>query len=281
MKRISYSSLAFAAVIVLGVLMSGVAVALDGRDCEPPVYTPDPNSAVIGERVFNDCPFSNLSTYNDYPNVIWIRDSDDGCVGWTNMHNWSFSEDGITPAVYENCSHYRFSATFIISGCGAGSPEGGLRVSPWWSLDADGRFMANANGQIRCFGGRLPYYEFDTAHGINYCVGTPIWMEIAYDPHSLTEADPATITYTVAYLGNIYTSGPLPFDMGNPAEDPPHGLWGQLYPARVGGYFQVPNGSGGAFWDWQASWWDIQHFVNPWATPAKESTWGQLKSLYR
>ena len=32
--------------------------------------------------------------------------------------------------------------------------------------------------------------------------------------------------------------------MANPAE--PHGLWGELYPAYVGGYVQAPNWNGGA-----------------------------------
>jgi hypothetical protein len=36
-----------------------------------------------------------------------------------------------------------------------------------------------------------------------------------------------------------YSSGALAFDQGNPAEDPPYGLWGMLNDARVGGFFQV------------------------------------------
>src|SRR5512143_266495 len=99
MKRISYSSLAFVALLALGLLASGMAFALDGRDCTPPVNTPNANSAVLGLRIFNDCPGSNLTSGNNYPGSVWIRDSDEGCVGYTNLHNWSFSEDGgITPA---------------------------------------------------------------------------------------------------------------------------------------------------------------------------------------
>src|SRR5206468_11471531 len=33
------------------------------------------------------------------------------------------------------------------------------------------------------------------------------------------------------------SSGPLPFDQGSPADDPPHGLWGELVPAYAGGFF--------------------------------------------
>jgi hypothetical protein len=64
--------------------------------------------------------------------------------------------------------------------------------------------------------------------------GDILQLEIIYRPNGLTEASPATIEYIV----NGNSSGPLTFDMGNPAEDPPHGLWGILTPAEVGGYFQ-------------------------------------------
>ena len=111
--------------------------------------------------------------------------------------------------------------------------------------------------------------------------GTPIWMQISYNPHSLTQADPATIKYELNYAGVGYSSGELPFDQGTAAEDPPHGLWGELYPARVGGYFQLPNGNGGTAFDLQASWYDIQYWKDYYATPAAKTSWGQLKTLYR
>lgn len=267
MKRISYSSLAFAVVLALGLLASGYAIAADGRDCTPPVNTPVPTAAVVVTHIFNDCPGSTTTTVNNYPSLVSVEDADEGCVGYANLHNWSFSEDGITPAVFENCSHYMFSATFQISGSGANA-EGGLRVSPWWSLDADGRFMANAaSGEIACFGGRLPFYSFTAAYGLHYVAGTSIWMQIIYNPHALTSTDPATLEYRAFYNGSLYSSGPLAFDLGNAAEDPPHGLWGELYPARVGGYYQLPNGNGGAAFDMTASWSNIQ-FEGPSATAA-------------
>jgi len=43
--------------------------------------------------------------------------------------------------------------------------------------------------------------------------------------------------------GTDYSSGALAFDQGNPAEDPPHGLWGLLTPFGVGGYFQPQVGN--------------------------------------
>jgi len=279
MKRISYSSLAIV-VMAAGLLAAGIAFAADGLDCVAPVHTPIANGAVLDLRVFNDCPGSTLLGTNNYPHLIDITDTDEGCVGWANRSAWSFSEDGgLSRAVFENCSHYRFSATLVIqnSGCGV---EAGLRVSPWWSPLVDGVFMARVpDGEISCWGGRLPFYNFTAAYGIRYVAERPIWMEIAYNPHSLTQADPATIRYTCHYQGVTYTSGELPFDQGNPAE--PHGLWGELYPTTVGGYAQAPNGNGGALYTMQASWWDIQYYHDYWATPTTNTTWGKLKTLYR
>jgi hypothetical protein len=296
MKRNSYSSLAFAAVVALGLIASSLAIAADGRDCLPPVHTPAANGVVIATRIFNDCPGSGLSFFDGYPGQIWIRDSDEGCVGYANLHNWSFSEDGgISPAVFENCSRYKFHATVVLNPFPTtvkppppnewmGAAEGGLRLSPWWSQDVDGRFMVKAgppfgSGEIACFGGRLPFFSFTAAFGVTYVNDAAAYLEIDYNPHSLTQADPATITYNLGYGGSWYSSGPLAFDQANPAEDPPHGQWGELFPARVGGYFQLPNGSAGNPWDWIATWWNVGYNDAP--TPAVNPTWGQLKSMYR
>jgi hypothetical protein len=288
MNRISYSSLAFAAAVALGLIASNLAIAADGRNCLPPVHTPAANAVVMATRVFNDCPRSNLSFFDGYPNQIWIRDSDWDC-GWANLHTWSFSEDGgVTPAVFENCSGYKFHATLVLSpmpGTVTGGPaEAGLRLSPWWALDDDGRFMVRAgapygDGEIACFGGRLPYFNFTNEYGLVYENDQPIYMEIVYNPHSLTEADPATITYSMNYKGGWYSSGPLPWlNLGQLAEDPPHGLWGELFPSRVGGFFQLPCGFG-TFFDWTATWGNVGYNDEP--TPAARPTWGRLKAMYR
>ena len=278
MKRNSYSSLAFAAVVALGLVASSLAIAADGITC--PGNTPSPNSAVIIQRVWNDCPSSTLTTVNNYPALLSINDTDVDCVGWTNLHVWALSEDGITPAVFENCSHYKYSCVFNGNLSGAGVGEGGLRLSPWWSLQADGRFMVRigGNGEIACFGGRLPFYSFTSGWGVTYTPGTDIWMEIEYAPHALTVADPATILYKIYYQGNTYYSPYLAFDQGNPLEL--HGEYGALYPAQAGGFLQEPNGSGGALFNFTGEWKNIQ-FEGPSATATSNPTWGQLKSLYR
>jgi hypothetical protein len=106
-----------------------------------------------------------------------------------------------------------------------------------------------------------------------------IYMETVYDPHSLTEGDPATITYNLTHKGSSYSSGPLPgFDQGRLSEDPPHGLWGEQFPSHAGGFFQAPC-SGFAAFDWIATWWNLGYDDSP--TPARLPTWGQLKTLYR
>ncbi len=89
----------------------------------------------------------------------------------------------------------------------------------------------------------------------------------------------ALTAYVITIGANSYTSGPLAFDMGNPAEDPPYGLWGILNQARVGGFMQGPNGSGPNN-HMKVTWANIQ-FRNDKPTATEVSTWGKLKTLYR
>jgi hypothetical protein len=212
-----------------------------------PLGTPSPDAASIEERTFNDCPLSMLTVDNSYPASIAITDEmHPACVGFANLHSWSFSDDGgATAAIFNNASTFRYGADFMIDGAGEG--EGGLRISPWWSPFVDGRFMANATtGEIACFGGRLPFYSFTADHGITYMRGTSIRMEVTYLPNGLDAMDPGTIQYRVIQSGMTYDSPVLPFDMANPMEDPPYGLWGILNNARVGGYFQPRANTGAA-----------------------------------
>ncbi len=106
----------------------------------PAVGTPVANGATIQTRTFNDCPISTLTTVNNYPGSIEITDvMDPLCVGFANLHSWSFSEDGgITAAPYHNNSQFHFGADFKMEGAGDG--EGGLRISPWYGKFVDGRF---------------------------------------------------------------------------------------------------------------------------------------------
>ena len=92
-------------------------------------------------------------------------------------------------------------------------------------------------------------------------------------------ASPATIEYRLVYGGSFYSSGPLAFDEGNPAEDPPYGLWGILNDARVGGHVQafLPGVPGGQF---RGEWGDIK-FENLDRVEAQGTSWGRLKGLYR
>jgi len=281
MKRIGYLTLAV--VMAVGLLAS-LAIA-DEYTC--PGYTPSPNTVVFNPYIYHDCPYSNYATINNYPALVQISDGDEGCAGWTNLHTWRFSEDGVTRAAFENCSHYRFSAVLKFS-----NPTGefGLQIAPWWggAEYSDGRFNVRAD-EIACFGGRLPFYSFTAAYGLTYTAGEPIWLQITYDPNELDETEivggvrdpappnPASIQYQVYYRGQGYSSPVLYFDKANPAE--PHGIWGELYPAYVGGFVQAPNNASSS-WAYTCNWENI-HFEGPSATPAKSSTWGQLKTLYR
>jgi hypothetical protein len=220
--------------VSLGMVLCGTAIA-----------SPVINGAVIQTRIWNDNPTSIVTTSNSYPSSITINDDQRGSQdgGWANLHIFRLSADGgSTAATFANGDAFGFAADVTITG--TGNAEAGLQVAPWWSLQGDGKFMVNGDGgEIAAFGGRLPFYSFRTGYGINYTKGDTIRMGVVYRPNSLSLLDPATIEYIVTMAGTTYSSGPLAFDEGNPAEDPPHGLWGMLTPAEVGGYFQPQVGN--------------------------------------
>lgn len=207
---------------------------------------PTVNSVTIQTRVFNDCPISTLTVSNDYPASIQITDAMVPlCIGFANLHSWSFSQDnGASAAVFNNNSNFHFAADFKLDGPGEG--DGGLRISPWYSQFVDGRCAVSVTtGEIVCFGGTLPFYNFTINHGISYTRGTTIRLEATYRARELFSSEPATIRYRVVYNGNTYDSPELPFAKGNGLDADPYGLWGMLNDSRVGGYFQ-PSANTGA-----------------------------------
>jgi hypothetical protein len=202
--------------------------------------TPNPNSAVLHLRVFNDCPISVLTTSNLFPASITISDQNQPpqplCAGFANLHTWRFSQDGVNAIQFQNGDAFQYEFDFLLNGAG----EGGLSLSPWFSPDADGLFnVRTTDGEIAVFGGRLPFFSFTGAFGLLYTNNTPIHLAVSYNPRGLSAASPAQVVYTVVYGGNTYTSGPLNFDQGNPAEDPPHGQWGALTPWYAGGHVKM------------------------------------------
>ena len=232
--------------VVLTLVLSGAAHA-----------TPQVTGASIETRTFNDCPLSVLTTSNNYPASIAITDEMDTlCVGFANLHSFSFSAGGDSAAVFDNNSNFHIAADVSITGEGEG--EGGLRISPWYGKYTDGRFMLNATtGEIAAFGGALPFYSFTVNHGISYTKGTTVHLEITYLANDLTAANPATIQYRVVMNGTTYDSPVLPFGEQNPAECV-HGLWGMLNDGRVGGYFQPRANTGAAL---TITWSNIQFEV--------------------
>jgi hypothetical protein len=257
-----------------------LAVAMvAGTSIDALATTPDPNSAVIKTRVFNDCPSSVLVTNNSYPALISVSDANLSCGGFANLHNWRFSVDGASPVDFDNGSAFTYCATLVISGTAHG--EAGLQICPWWSQDVDGRLnVRTTDGEIACFGGRLPFYSFTGSHGLHYVKGTPILLQITYHPGSLSMANPGTIIYDVTYDAINYSSGPLPFDKGNPAEGIPHGLWGILNEARVGGHVQAFLQAGNPAANLTAEWRDICYTNNDDPIPVEPTTWGKVKSIY-
>jgi hypothetical protein len=265
MKRISYYSLA---------LLMATAFAVGTAQATPPI-----DAVVYDLYVFADCPISGANVAVDnYPFQIQIQDPNMVCpTGFANLHDWTLSADGGgTAADFMNGDAFRLSAILTISGDADG--EAGLRLSPWFSQLVDGRFnVRTTDGEIACFGGRLPFFSFTATFGLNYVKGDPIYLEMIYLPNNLNIANPATIEYKLTYQGNMYTSGPLAFDEGNPGEDPPYGLWGMLNEARVGGYVQAFIQSGTSL---TANWDDVC-FQDLLPVQVEESSWGEMKDLYR
>jgi hypothetical protein len=265
MKRIGYHILAALA------LCTGLATVA--------FATPLPNSAVIHERVFNDCPITTLTSTNNYPALIQIDDQNATppfCSGFANLHTWRFSTDGTNALQFQNGDGFSYSCILVLNGTG----EGGLSLAPWWSPDPDGLFnVRTTDGEIACFGGRLPFFSFTAAFGLAYVNNTPIQLGIEYIPNSLSAGSPAQVVYNVRYNSINYTSGLLNFDQGNPAEDPPHGQWGALNPWYAGGHVKTFMFPSGVPHGMTASWSDIQASTPP--VPAATSSWGRLKSLYQ
>jgi hypothetical protein len=259
-------------------LLVALAV-LVGAGVTPAAATPSPNSAIVNTRIFNDCPTSVLTVSNGYPASVMIDDAKLDCGGFANLHNWRFSEDGATAAVFNNDSNFHFGADLMIAGTADG--EAGLQVAPWWSQQVDGRFnVRSTDGEIACFGGRLPFYSFTANHGLHYVKGTTIHLEIFYRPNNLNAAAPATIEYVVDYMGTPYTSGQIPFDQGNPNENPPYGVYGMLQDGRVGGHFQCFLQGGNPAAQVSATWSNIT-FQDLGPVSVEQTSWGSLKALYR
>lgn len=245
--------------------------------------TPNPNGVFVKTYIYSDCPspFSTLTTTNNYPASFQFSDNHVCTTGYANLHNWSFSTDGgATAAAFNNIDAFRFGADFTLSGPG----EGGIRISPWWGQDTEGRInvkMDGSTGEIACFGGYLPFYSFTGTNGLHYTGGV-IHLEMIYKPNGNSLTEPGTIEYVVKYNGTSYATGPLVCGQANP-NDPPHGDWGIEDDARVGGIVQpyvgynagIPSAGPGTT---TATWDNI--FFTTLPTPASKSTWGQLKSLY-
>jgi len=257
-----------------------IAVALVATVAGAALAAGVPNSAVVIPRVFNDDPFSILTVSNLYPTGICFKDVIVPPAGWANLHVWRFSQDGMTPMEFGNTDSFAFGASVRISDVGNG--EAGIQITPWWS-EADGRFnIRTPDGEVAVFGGRLPFYSFTANHGKSYVKGTWVRMTMIYRPNTeMNAANPATIEY-IYDDGIPVSSGEIAFDMGNPAEDPPHGLWGILNYAHVGGYMQYNNMGGQPAGTAMKTEFCGFTFIDLGTVVATEvSSWGDVKALFR
>lgn len=255
-------------------LMGGVALLLVVVGGSA-LATTVPGGAVVIPRVFNDSFATSLSVTNNYPSIIEINELAIDPLGWANLHVWRMSDDGTTAFEFANTDGFRLAADLTITG--DGKAEAGLQISPWWSPLVDGRFnVRTTDGEVACFGGRLPFYSFGAGQ---YTMGQTVRVEIIYRPNTeMNEATPATVEYI--YGGT--SSGQLPFDEGNPAEAELHGTWGILTPATVGGHFQffdmVTDGAGTSM---TVTWANIVFEDLGSVVPTDAESWSGVKALFR
>lgn len=199
--------------------------------------SPTVNGAAVTLGVYNDMSGSTRTVVNTYPSPAHINIDDvlpasPPFTFQSNQHVWRLSSDGgATPAPFANGDSFKISADVTITG--NGNAEAGLNVSPWWSPQTDGKFHVRASatgGEVAVFGGRLPFYSF----GNLYITGTTANLSIEYIANANTAGSPGQIQYGYNGLFSPW----FQFDQGNPSEDPPHGLYGILSPAYVGGFVQ-------------------------------------------
>lgn len=233
-------------------------LAIAGSAAAAPIV----DSARVRLRVFNDAPGSNASSINNYPALVGVSDANFAPpTAFANLHVWRFSSNGGgSYTQFANNDQFSFSADVTITSSAGGRGEAGLSLSPWFSQEVDGRFnLRTTDGEVAVFGGRLPFYSFTAAQGITYVAGTTVRLGIDYEPRDLNAGNPGRIRYNY----NNLTSGWLNFDQGNPAEDPPYGLWGILNQATAGGYMQVFAGQSGTAGGLSTTWENITYIPAP------------------
>lgn len=238
--------------------------------------TDTPDGYVVTERIWNDCPTSIVTSTVGAASVT-VHEQKQFCgAGWGSRHAWRFA-DGGSEMLFANGDGFRIAADLVISG--TGEAEGGLAVSPWWSQHVDGTFnLRTTDGEIACFGGRLPFYSFTGSHGVTYTKGEVAHVEIAYLPNALAPHAPATIEYSLTLGGSLYSSGLLPFGEGNPAE--PYGTWGILDDAMVGGNMLHFLQEGPADGDIQFEFSNIE-FEDLGTVANEDMTFSGIKALFR
>lgn len=238
-----------------------------------------PDSATITTRIWNDCPLGIVTSTNNYGTLVSIHEQKQLCgAGWGSRHNWRFATGGVTQN-FANGDGFSFGCDLTISG--TGEAEATLAIAPWWSQAVGGAFnFRTTDGEIACFGGRLPFYSFTGSQGLHYVKGETVHAEVVYLPNGLNSLSPATIEYKVTIGGTPYTSGPLAFDQGNPAEDPPYGQWGMLNDAQLGGDFLHFLQQGDPNGYVQVDWANIT-FEDLGTVANEDMTWGSVKTLYR
>ena len=187
--------------------------------------------AILMTRFWNDVPTSELSAYKGGDHIDFSDQKLSAPTGWANRNDWRVTDDGVNPRKLQGTDYFSLSSD--ITSEGPAAHEGGFMILAKWPgtpWDADGHFMVRSgDGEVSCWGGFLPFYNFTASQGLHYMPGTTMNIGIEY-------------TNEGGYNGFRYhagglDSGFLPINASDPAAE-------IFADTVIGGYYMGMNDPG-------------------------------------
>lgn len=183
------------------------------------------NGIITGPRTYNDVPGSSLTTFFDYPSLVYFNDQNVSAPnGFANRHTWMFSSDGGTSAFrFSNNDIFHAELTLTLTG----TPESPRKEAGFLldTIGGQGQFIVNTDAhEIVAFGGPLPFYAF---------------------PSTFLSGD--TITLGLTYFKNPEGKNAIIYSangVNSPAKLFDNLEQGIIDNSTLGGYLQVVNAPG-------------------------------------
>lgn len=216
------------------------------------------NSVRIVNRNFNDFPGSTILQTVQYPTTVdWDErfpagaasrlpaGNPPGSGGFANRHfGWFSADSGATNYSFQNGESFTARANVLIQTGGDQTPggnaqprreagfaifnpqrgfEGGNPNNPIVDYIDEGFVMVASDGEVAMFGGRLPFFSFNSLGDPNarYFLGTSARIEFRYFAPDGAGIAHCQVAFT-NFLGTVFTSPVLAFDAasGGPLNNP-------------------------------------------------------------